>query len=83
MLQKVSTDAGECWAVIFHNNSSLEDVQNIQKSLIDLMSVATQSDTFDSAKMSYYWVLSLLDNMILSDDQMLEYERLLKQRKEV
>jgi hypothetical protein len=80
MLQKISTDAGECWAVIFHNTSSLEDIQNIQKSLIDLMSVATQSDTFDSAKNSYYWVLSLLDNMLLSDDQMFEYERLLKEK---
>ena len=83
MIKRISTENGECWAIVLHPTFTLEDVRNIQEGLIDLMITATQSDLWDSTKNGYYETLSILQCFTPTHSQAYDYERHLKQTKQI
>lgn len=79
MLQKIKTEDGERWAVVFHEATGLEEITQMTNGVIELMQTATEADTFNSANSGYYWSLDLLSCMLPTIEQVVDWERALKQ----
>jgi len=82
MVQRIETPNGKRWAIVFDNDcTSLDDIYEMQKGLINVMVTATQADSYDSAKHGFYETLNLLNEFLLNQNQCFEYERFLKGQK--
>ena len=83
MLQRINTENGKRWAIIFNcESATLEDICMMQRGLIEVMITATQSDIFDTTQAGFYETLKLLNDSLLNENQYLEYENFLKKSKQ-
>ncbi len=80
MIQRVKTDKGERWAIVFGEHYSLEDFVNLQNGLLYVLKASTHSDLLESMGEDLYWVLDLFETIIPTHDQACEYERHLKKQ---
>lgn len=78
MIKRVSTENGECWAIVFHESESLEDVRNYADGLLEIIITATNSDTWNGKEHWSYWALSLLQQFVPTIDTVMDYEHHLK-----
>jgi len=82
MLQRIETPKGKRWAIVFDNDcTSLEDICEMQKGLINVMVTATQADGYDCAKYGFYETLNFLNECLPNQEQCYEYEKFLKGKK--
>jgi len=75
MLQRIKTENGECWAVVFNYSTTLEEITMQQKGMIEIMKAATLSDVFDSCKEDFYSTLDLLGETFLPTEKYFEIHK--------
>jgi len=78
MLQKVSTPDGEKWAIVFNRGHDFQYFNELQKSLIDIISVSMESDNFCSLQYRYFSVFPLLISMMEISEDLPGYEAFMK-----
>jgi len=78
MIQKVKTDAGERWAIVFRESYSLEDFVSLQNGLIGVLQASTHSDMLGSIGNELYYVYELFSELIPTHTQANDCERFLK-----
>ena len=75
MITQVETESGKCWAIVLRPTSSLEDIQQMQMGLTGIVLAAVCSDVFDAYQQDCYFVLSLLQELLPTTEQMYAYEK--------
>jgi hypothetical protein len=78
MIQKVKTEDGERWALVFGEYFSLEESVSIRNGLLGVLQATACQDTLECGTEDLYYVLRLLLEMAPTHDQAYEYERFLK-----
>jgi hypothetical protein len=81
MIKRIKTEDGERWALVFRENDTLENVRGYASGLLEVMTDAVVSETFDGKES--YWALDLLKCFIPSADEVCDYERYLKGAKRI
>lgn len=79
MITKIKNNASEdCFAIVLNKYDDFKDVVDIQKAIITLLRIATNSDTFDAQAYAteIYALLDLLLDTLPNEDQITAYERI-------
>ena len=81
MVQKVKTDAGERWAIVFGKRFTLSDFISLQNGLIRVLQAAGHNSDFIAGMGDeLYAVLDLLETTHFTYDQVNEYQRYLESK---
>jgi hypothetical protein len=78
MLQRIKTDGGERWAIVFGEHFSLEDYVNLQNGLINVLQASTHSEMLCGMGEDLFCVFDLLEAITPTHTQAYEYEQYLK-----
>ncbi len=81
MLQRIETENGKRWAVVFNRDDfRLDEIVEMQKGLVNTLISVTQTDFYDSSPMDFFETLKWLNESFLNTEQCVEFERGLKPR---
>ncbi len=79
MLKRIETENGKRWAIVFDRDDfRLDEIAEMQKGLVNMLIIATQTDFYDSSPMDIYEMLKLLNESFPNAEQYAEVENLLK-----
>ena len=81
MLQRIETENGKRWAVVFNRDDfRLDEIVEMQKGLVNTLISVTQTDFYDSSPMDFFEMLKWLNESLPNTEQCVEFERILKAR---
>ncbi len=65
-------------SVFDHSDFELNEIVKMQKGLVNMLIIATQSDYYDSSPIDFFETLKWLNESFLNEEQCVEFERILK-----
>lgn len=78
MITKIKNSEGkDCYAILFDEHFSLEEVPLIQRAIIWAVRASAQSDLFDVIKDDVAMLMELLEYTLLAPNQMFDCEKVL------
>ncbi len=80
MLKRIETENGKRWAIVFdHDDFELKEITEMQKGLVNMLIIATQSDYYDSSPVDFFETLKWLNESFSSAELYAKVERLMRE----